>query len=282
MVNNRMDSITAPDASAGPSLMRVSEVLRGILSNNPGVETFTVEDILSSIGDHAFEASLMMFALPAIIPIPRSRGMMALPTGAIACQMVAGQKQIRLPRFIRRKCVSRKALAVAIHAIVPILESAESVVRPRWSWVNHAIWRRLIGLFVLVLVIAIAFPLFGFNALHAASILVISLGMAEKDGLAVMIGVVAGVVSLAIVVSGVSLRSVRTKVVKRLLKLSRKLGFTLLARYLDRIGQTLLAKLLRFNWSSLLLRWDPERRAARAAWTPARDPGVPATMARAA
>jgi hypothetical protein len=268
-----LNSTTASNVTDGAPSMRVSEVLRGILSNNPDVETFSVERILDSVGragfnagfEADFDASLMLFALPAMFPVPRPRGMVALPAGAIACQMIAGRKQIRLPRFIRKKSISRKALAVAIHAVLPVLEAAEKVVRPRWTWVDHPIWRRLVGLFVLLMVIAIAFPLFGFNCLHATSIFVISLGMAEKDGLAVLIGVVAGAVALAIVASGVSSRAVRTKVARWLWKLSRRLGLGVLASYLDRLGHAWLARILRFRWSNLLLGWDPEKRAAEAA-----------------
>jgi hypothetical protein len=249
--------------------MRLSKVLRGILSDNPGVKTFSVERILASIGDNGFEASLMMFSLPALVPVPRPMGMVALPAGAIACQMAAGREKIRLPRFIRKKSVSRRALAVSIHAILPVLEAAEKVVRPRWSWVTHSLWRRAIGLFVLLMVIGIAFPLFGFNSLHATSIFVISLGMAEKDGLAVMVGVFAGVLSLAIIAFGLSLRTARSKVFKWLWKISGKLGLLALAKYLDRLGHEVLAKILSlpWSWSTLLLKWDPEKRAAERART---------------
>jgi hypothetical protein len=247
----------------GPSLMRVSEVLLGILNDNPDVETFSVERILSSIGDTGFEASLMMFSLPALVPVPRSIGMVALPAGAIACQMVAGCEKIRLPRFIRRKSVTRRALAVAIHAMLPVLAAAEKVVRPRWNWVNHAMLRRLVGLFLLVMVISIAFPLFGFNSFHAASIFVISLGMVERDGLAVMLGVLGGVLSLALLAAGLSWRAVRSKVGRWLWKISGRLGLLGLAKYLAGRGHTLLAKILSIPWSwqNLLLKWDPEKRA---------------------
>jgi hypothetical protein len=263
----------APPAAA--PAMRVSEILRGILSDNPGVETFSVERILDSIAKRGFdaglgagldvgrEASLMLFALPAMVPVSPPRGLVTLPAGAIACQMIAGRQQIRLPRFIRKKSISRRALAVSIHAILPVLEAAEKVVRPRWTWVSHPVWQRLVGLFVLLMVIAIAFPLFGFNCLHATSIFVISLGMAEKDGLAVLIGVVAGAVALAIVASGISSRAVRTKVAKWLWKLSRRLGLAVLAGYVERLGHTWLARILSFRWSNLLLGWDPEKRAVK-------------------
>jgi hypothetical protein len=246
--------------------MRTSEILRGILTKNPGVKTFSVKRILSSIGDDRFEASLLMFSIPAIVPVPSPRGIVAIPTGVIASQLVSGEKQITLPPFILRKCVSRRSLAVAIHAALPILEAAEKVMRPRWNWVNHAVSRRALGLFVFVLAIAIAYPLFGFNAFHATSIFVISLGMAEQDGLAVMVGVAAGVLSLAILAtSGPSVRALRAKVAKSLRKLGRKLGLKVFASFLERKGYAQLASLVTFEWSKLLWIWDPENPPHRAA-----------------
>lgn len=243
-----------------PAPLRTSEVLRSILTKNPGVERFSVRRILASIGHDRFEASLMLFSIPAIVPVQSPSGMVAIPTGTIGYQLVAGDKRIVLPRFILRKCISRRSLAVAIHAVLPVIEAAEKVLRPRWSWVNHEVSRRVLGLFVLLLAVAIAYPLFGFNALHATSIFVISLGMAEGDGLAVMLGVVAGVVSLAtLATSGASTRALRTKVIKSLRKLCKKLGITVLSGFLEKHGYTQLARLVSFQWSAVLLQWDPER-----------------------
>jgi hypothetical protein len=250
------EATQVPDS---PPPVRTSEILRGILSKNPGVKAFSIRRILASIGEDRLEAKLMMFSIPAMVPIPRPRGIVALPTGAIACQLISGQKQARLPPFILKKCVSRKALAVAIHAVLPMLEAAEKVLRPRWNWVSHAISRRVIGLFVFLLALALAYPLFGFNALHATSIFVMALGMAEQDGLAVMIGVVTGVLSLAILAaSGMSARALRAKAGKWLRKIGRKLGLRSFAHVLRRLGYVRLARLVAFEWSTLLLIWDPE------------------------
>jgi hypothetical protein len=259
---NSLASIGAPED--GGTRTRTSAILRGILVNNPDVKTFSVECILASIGAERFEASLMMFSIPAIIPVPRPNGMVAVPTGAIACQLAAGRKQITLPAFILQKSVSRKALAVAIHAILPVLEAAERIVRPRWSWISHAFWRRAVGCLVFLLAVAIAYPLSGFSALHAWSIFAVAFGMAEQDGLAVMIGVVAGVLSLAVLAaSGMSVRAVRARIGKSLRKLGRKLGLAAVARFLERLGYKMLARLCSFQWSELLLLWDPEARPAR-------------------
>jgi hypothetical protein len=243
--------------------MHTSEILRDILTKNPGVQTFSIERILASIGHEHLEASMMMFSIPAIVPVPVPTGTVALPTSALAYQLVSGKKSIRFPDFILRKTVSRKSLAVAIHAVLPILEAAEKIVRPRWSWATHPISRRAIGLLVFLLAVAIAYPFFGFNALHALSLFVISLGMAEGDGLAIVVGIVAGVLSLAILVaSGVSVRTMQMKAGKSVRKFARKLGLNVFASFLERHGHPQLAKLITFKWTKVLMTWDPERRAA--------------------
>lgn len=264
-MNSTLTSIAATHASTAISQPRTSEILRGILTKNPGVKTFSVERILASIGKDRVEASLMMFSIPAIVPISAPWSMLSVPTGAIGCQLAAGQKEVKIPRFVRKKSVSRRALAVALHAVLPILEASEKVVRPRWQWVSHPSARRAIGLFVFLLAIAVAYPLFGFNALHATSIFVMSLGMAEQDGLAVLIGVAVGVLSLAVLAaSGMSARALREKAVSWLSKMGRKLGLLTLAAFLEKKGYPRLARIVAFQWSDLLLWWNPEQpQAAR-------------------
>lgn len=237
-------------------------MLRGILSNNPGVKKFTVRRILASIGSERFDFSLMMFSLPGIVPVPGPQGLVAMPTGAIAYQLARGEQQIRLPRFILQKKVSRRALAVTIHAMLPLLELAEKYLKPRWAWVSHAATRRALGMFLFMLAVAVGCPLLGFTPLHAASIFVIALGMAEQDGLAVMLGVVSGLACLALEFSsGVSARLVRSKALRWVRKLTKKLGTSTLANLLAEKGYPLLARALRFHWTELLLLWNPEQPA---------------------
>jgi hypothetical protein len=239
---------------------RTSTLLRDILRNNPGVKSFTVERILASLGTARFGASLLLFSIPAIVPVSSSNGVSALPAGAIGYQLASGQKEIALPRFVRTKSVSRRALAVAIHAALPVLEAAEKLARPRWTWATSSLSRRAIGLFVFLLATAIAFPLIGFSPLHATSIFVMALGLAEQDGLAVLVGAAVGVLSLVLLAaSGMSAKALSAKAGRWLQKLGRKLGLRVFAAFLERKGFPRLARLLTFEWSELLLAWNPER-----------------------
>lgn len=252
-------SIATQSALENPSPMRASEVLRGILVNNPGVEQFTIRRILRSIDKDRADLRLLLVSLPAIIPVQAPHGAVAVPASALGYQLLSAQKQLKLPRFILKKAVSRRSLAVAIHSVLPMLEAAEKLVRPRWAWVSHHASQRALGLFVLLLALAVGFPLLGLTPLHATSIFVIALGMAEKDGLAVMIGVITGLVSLAVTLSSVtSARAMRSQGLRWLRKVVKKTSLALAADKLQTRGHPLLASALRFQWSQLFLAWNPE------------------------
>jgi hypothetical protein len=261
-VNSTLDPNATPIASDALVHLRTSDVLLSILSRNPGVQFFSVEHIIAAIGPERAEAALVLFSVPSVVPVQVPKGICSVPAGAIGGHIATGRKQLRLPRAILRKQISRRALAIAIHAALPVLEAAERLIRPRWHWISHPISRRAIGLLIFLLAAAIAYPFSGASALHAMSIFVLSLGLAEADGLAILIGVVAGVLSLAVVaVTGFSPRAIRKKIAKMLHKIGKKLGLSALARFLDRLGYRKIAMLLTMQWSDILMHWDPERGA---------------------
>lgn len=262
------------------SLARTSDLLRNVLLANPNVETFTVGQILESIGGERAEASLVFFSLPSMVPAPSLPPLNGVCAGLVACQMTAGVKSVRLPKAVTNRAVPRRSLAVAIHAIAPVIEAAEKIARPRLRWATCPMARRVLGLLVFVLAIAIAFPAIGFDPLHAAAISTISVGLAEQDGLAILLGVVAGLISLALIAaSGLTAKLLRSRVGQWLRKIARRAGARALAGVCERRGWTWLASILRFEWGEILTMWDPERRAAeQAARAAARN--VPATTRR--
>jgi hypothetical protein len=186
--------------SSQPRPRRTSQVLRDILAKNPDVEQFTIKQIAQGLGETSFGTALMFFTIPEVIPIPIPgiAAIVVLPTLFISGQMVAGKTEIKLPEFILKRTVPRQALERAIRIIVPLLERAEKLTKPRWGWATTPAARRFLGAFIFLLALAIAFPLPGFNMPQAIATFIISLGLVENDGLLVVIGVIAGLLSLGL------------------------------------------------------------------------------------
>jgi hypothetical protein len=193
-------SKTARTKQAEALPVRTSKILRELLEKNPD-KSFTVRKIVDSIGGtSAFGTSLLAFSIPEVlpIPIPGLFTVVVIPTGIISAQMVAGNKQLKLPKFLLKRSIPRKALATAIHAILPFLEKSEKYVKPRWQWAVHPASKRFIGAFIFLLALAIALPVPGTNMPLAISIFIIALGLIEKDGMVITLGIIIGIASLAL------------------------------------------------------------------------------------
>ena len=180
--------------------VRTSETLRNLLKNK-NERSFTVKKISEALGTSSFGASLLVFSIPEVvpIPIPGMSAIVALPTGVISAQMIAGHKQVRLPKWLLKRSVPRKALATAIHAILPVLERMERATRPRGRWVSNPLVKRLLGVFIFLLALAIALPVPGTNMPPAIAIFVTSLGMIEQDGWMIALGILIGLASMVLI-----------------------------------------------------------------------------------
>jgi len=205
-VASKAVSVPSPEpkeeASATQSeAQRTSDVLKALLANNSD-EWFTVEQICAGLGTSSFGVSLLAFSIPEVVPIPVPgiSAIVALPTAVVSAQMMAGQKELRLPKWVLRRKVPRKALAAAIHAVLPALKRLEKGAKPRGGrWVSSALTQRLLGLFIFVLALFIALPIPATNMPPAIAIFVTSLGMVERDGLLICVGVLIGLASMVLI-----------------------------------------------------------------------------------
>jgi hypothetical protein len=251
----------APAAELPP--VRTSQVLREILTRNPNQKTFTVKQIVDAIGEDRHAASLMFFSIPAMLPVPGTSDLTGIPSSLLAGQMIAGKRTIRLPEVVLRRSVSRRSLTVAIHAILPILETAEKALKPRLRWLSDPAARRILGVFIFLMALAVALPIVGFNLPHALSIFVISLGLVEHDGLAILLGVVAGLAAVWITGIGIT-RLMAGGWMKNLLrkagfKWAAKAGARWTAAFLKKLGSRWTTKFLMVWAEAFLTR---ERRAS--------------------
>ncbi len=189
------------ETGAPPSeAQRTSEVLKALLDNNSD-EWFTVEQICAGLGTSSFGVSLLAFSIPEVvpIPIPGISAIVALPTAVVSSQMIAGKKELLLPKRHLRRKVPRKALYAAIHAVLPALRRIEKGAKPRGRWVSNPLTQRLLGIFIFVLALFIALPIPATNMPPAIAIFVTSLGMVERDGLLICAGILIGLASMVLI-----------------------------------------------------------------------------------
>ena len=163
-------------------------------------ETATVGDLVVAMGDRAFGALLLCFALPNLLPIPGVSTVMAVPLIYVAFQLVCGKENCRLPRSVTRRTLRWKYF----DRLLPYIARAERVLRPRLSPLVSPGGERLIGLFVIGLAAILFLPIPLGNVAPAVSVAILGMALIQKDGLAALFGIGAAIGS-AVLALGVVL-----------------------------------------------------------------------------
>ncbi|MDM7941642.1 MAG: exopolysaccharide biosynthesis protein [Hydrogenophaga sp.] len=172
------------------------------LANDTSRERISVADLLTVLGDRAIGALMFFFAAPNILPVPPGVStLLGAPLLFLSVQLMLGMRPW-LPGFVTRRSLSRDDLATLVRRIVPWLTKAERLLKPRMQVLVRPPTEHAVGLVCLVLATILFLPVPLGNILPALAISVLSLGVLERDGVWIVLGLLASVVAGA-VVSGV-------------------------------------------------------------------------------
>lgn len=179
----------------------LSQLLR-TLADDTTRERIAVADLLQALGDRAIGALLFIFAFPNILPVPPgTSAVLGAPLVFLAAQLALGRTPW-LPGVISRRSMSRADFRGMILRVAPWLERAEKLLRPRFGMLTFPPFEYGVGLICLLLATVLVLPIPLGNMLPALSISVMALGLTQRDGYAILAGLVLAVVS-SVVVSGV-------------------------------------------------------------------------------
>jgi hypothetical protein len=99
-----------------------------------------------------------------------------------------------------RQGFTRFAFLTIVDRILPALRQLERIVRPRAGWLAGP-WARVpVGIICLVLAIVITLPVPLGHLVPGTAISVLALGLIERDGIAVALGIFTAVVGLLVVI----------------------------------------------------------------------------------
>jgi hypothetical protein len=185
---------------AGGTDERLSDLLLRVARTNEK-DRLSIGDVAELFGHRSIAALLVVFALPMFLPVPApgiSIGF-GIPMMFISAQLALGRQHLWLPPFLARQSMSRLWFAGLAEKVAPVLKRLESVVRPR-TGLMLASWATFpVGLICLVLAIVITLPIPLGHFVPGIAVAVLALGLLERDGLAVGVGILVSVVGFAIV-----------------------------------------------------------------------------------
>lgn len=179
------------------------------LVEDAGTDTVSLNWILEQLHERAFGVFLLILALPCCIPflygLPQ---IVALPLMFVSAQIAMGRAVPWLPRKLGARDVSPDALGALARRSRPWLKRIEAFSRPRLGALTRAPLDRVVGFALVLFSASILVPLPGTNTVPGIAIVIVAMGVLQRDGILVLLGAALGTAWIAtLVVAGATLAS---------------------------------------------------------------------------
>ncbi|MBW8322613.1 MAG: exopolysaccharide biosynthesis protein [Arenimonas sp.] len=161
--------------------------------------TITLGELLAAMGRTSIAFAILILSLPALTPIPGPFGMVfGTCLAFVSLQIMAGNRSIWLPRILARRRLSAGTVELVVRHTSPLVRRVETILRrDRMRPLTGRTAETLLGIPVFLLAVAVALPIPFGNVLPVAALVVIAMGLMERDGLATLLGIVLAAVALS-------------------------------------------------------------------------------------
>ncbi len=150
-------------------------------------------DIIDRLDERAYGFLILLLALPCCLPfvylLPQ---IVALPMLALAAQMAAGRRHPWLPKALDDRRFSIPAFEKVLSRAARYIAFVERIASPRLTSVTGRLGARLVGILLLVPTASILVPLPSTNTVPGIGVAIAALGLIERDGVLVILGLALG------------------------------------------------------------------------------------------
>jgi hypothetical protein len=183
------------------SMRTLSQVLLDLQASLPAEKVCTF-DIIERLHERGIGFLLFIFALPAALPLPGLgiNLIIALPLLLLTAQQAMGRRAVWVPEKMKYKSISRARFEGMVSGALPFLKFIEKLVKPRLEFITQGVFSHLIGVFGVIMTLAICVPLPLTNTVPAFGIAMMAVGVIMRDGLAVIAGALIGLAWVAMLV----------------------------------------------------------------------------------
>lgn len=174
----------------------LKEDLQRLANEANSHETLKLSELIKDLGPSALPLLLLMTAIPNALPMPGIPGISAifgLPAVWFGWQMFKNQKPW-LPAFLGEKGIKGSFVKNSIEKIFPFLDKFSKFTKPSWPiFVNKT--ERLAGLACLWCGFLLSLPLIFGNLPPGMALLILSLGLCQKDGKMLLAGFILTIIA---------------------------------------------------------------------------------------
>ena len=164
-------------------------------------ETITLGELRDRLARRGFGLLMILLALPTLIPVlpPGSAAFIGFLYILLSLQMLFGKDEPWLPKRLNRYRLSTRTIAALRTRGIPFLRRVERFSRPRPLLLDERIVSRGVAFVVLVLGIVLLSPLPFLNTLPALAVLLMGIGLLNRDGVFIAAGLLLTTVVLLVI-----------------------------------------------------------------------------------
>jgi hypothetical protein len=170
------------------------------IATGPAEERLTLSQFAAMLRDRAWGGLLLTFALINILPLPPGTTIVTgIPLIILTAQMAAGRATPWFPRRLDQNGVAKGDIARVVAKMLPWERRIERVLKPRLIGLTKHRAARTIGAVSLLLSLILWLPIPLGNHAPAATMALFALALIYRDGVLVILGGVATLISLVLV-----------------------------------------------------------------------------------
>lgn len=159
----------------------------------PSERTVTLAQLMDALDERAFGLGILILALPCAVPflygVPQ---IVALPMFALAAQLALGREYPWLPRRLGQRKVAVGGLRAVVRRAHGTLGILERLTAPRLTVLTDGVGARVVGALLLIPAASILVPLPLTNTTPGVGVGIAAVGLLERDGLLVLLGLIIG------------------------------------------------------------------------------------------
>ncbi|EJO9870992.1 exopolysaccharide biosynthesis protein [Vibrio vulnificus] len=159
---------------------RTSDVIVELIkqTQSPGI---TLRNLTDRLGDRTFGMLLMLIALFNVLPLVSIIGGILIAT--LGLQMILGRRKAWLPSVILDRELPNDKVQAILRTFEPKVRKLEQYIYPRIQYMEAPVVDQVNGCIILLLGLLISLPFPFTNIAPAFVVMIMGLGLMERDGL---------------------------------------------------------------------------------------------------
>jgi len=180
--------MTSTALTAPPEHRRTfSEVLEDLARD--GEPKLTLREIVEAFGERGFGALILIVALISLFPWPPgSKAILSVPIILLALELAFQRERVWLPSWTLSRGLPRQTFGQALARVMKPIRFVERLSRPRMPWLTGEVADVVTGLTCVFLAVMMALPVPFGDLLPGVTLIVLGLGVMQRDGAAILLG----------------------------------------------------------------------------------------------